>query len=236
MFSCVHLSSIFCANVLLWKRWNLTNQTELNLAEIMWRWQKSYIVSTSQWKTRGCLTPQNKIMNELSLFSADHREPLLTRGPEWIMCLIKGAAVLEVDTMISPCKNHKNDPRLAHLPSFRHLNSVWIQQRASRWVGPELGVTTYCICWKMNIHKRGKRNSESRSREEDYTVIAHLCSPVSGALWFLPHCSWRYFGYKTWYESYSVFLSGIHDSQLKVAFIQRWQTDDFQRMTFKILQ
>lgn len=118
VFSCVHLRSIFCANVSLWKRWNLTNQTELNLAEIMWRWQKSYIVSTSQWKTRGCLTPQNKIMNELSLFSADNWEPLLTCGPEWIMCLIKGAAVLEVDTMISSCKNHKKWSKTRTLTLF----------------------------------------------------------------------------------------------------------------------
>lgn len=93
----------------------------------------------------------------------------------------KGSAPFEGDTMISSCKNDINDPTLEHLPSSRHLNSACaiLQQRHGDWVGPELGVTTYRICWKINIHKRVDKRSENISREAYYSVITHLCFPLS---------------------------------------------------------
>lgn len=57
-------------------------------------------------------------MNELGLFTADSREAPLTRGPERIVCLMKEAAALEADTMISREEEKKNGstkPTLAHL-------------------------------------------------------------------------------------------------------------------------
>lgn len=89
----------------------------------------------------------------------------------------KGSALLEEHTMMLSCKNDRNDPTPERFPSSRHLNPVdaILQQRDGYWVGPELGVTTYRICWRINIHKRVNKLSENIRREADYTVITQLC-------------------------------------------------------------
>lgn len=49
-------------------------------------------------------------------------------------------------------------------------------------MGPELGVTTYRICRKINIHKRVYKQSEKIVWEADYKVITQLCFPLSPPL------------------------------------------------------
>lgn len=55
-------------------------------------------------------------------------------------------------------------------------------KEAVSWVGPELGVTTYRICRKINIHKRVYKHTEKIVWEADYKVITQLCFPPSPSL------------------------------------------------------
>lgn len=84
---------------------------------------------------------------------------IIETSPDFQACIDqmfdKGSAQSEENTMISSCKNDSNDPAPEHLPSPQCLNPTCaiLQQRDSDWVGLELGVSTYCICWTINIHK-----------------------------------------------------------------------------------
>lgn len=86
---------------------------------------------------------------------------------------------------------------LQAVPSF--------SQSGGYWVGPELGVSIHCICQKINIHERVNKHSESDGGRRITWSLLNSASVSLFALWFLPHCSSKYLGYKTWYESHSVF-------------------------------
>lgn len=96
----------------------------------------------------------------------------------------KGSAQLGENTMISSCKNVSSDPAPEYVASSRRLNPTCaiLLQRDSDWVGPELGVGTYRICWKINTHKRVNNHSENTGRVVDYTVITQFSFSVSRLL------------------------------------------------------